>query len=464
MALLPTPEALLSFFESDAGTRRDLTRALEGDDGLSRAINAFGRDFEALAADTLANAAKVSVVASAIDGDVQALDLSISNQGERVLAAVGLVRRDRASINALAEAADSARSASASVYARTTENESFLAGIAESLGALGTLVLDAESFMERLVAQMGVIDSQVASLSDVSERLGVLAINTAIEAARAGEGGKGFAIIAKEMQKLSKLAFGETKVVAKSVSSVRREVDGMSGSLGKSRTSVQGSLESSRSVVSRFHAIREGVQLLDGALESQAGALKAQREAAEEMTASFEAIEAENARVSDLARSTERLSTELGEVVASVIERIGTYRTGLHRKALTSLEDIARRIPPADALLRDPDPALRPQFERYPWFELLYLMDADGTQVSSNMVNPAYAATVSSEGKGRSWREKPYFAAPRKTSSPYVSDIYLSVASRRLCLTVSLPLLSEDGSFAAVLAADLNVGDMGRIA
>jgi len=457
-------EALLPFFESDEEAHRDLTRALEGDDRLAQAINAFGRDFEALAADTLTNAAKVSVVARALDGDVQALDGSISNQGERVLAAVGLVRRDQASIEALAEAADSARLASASVNARTAENESFLAGIAESLGALGTLVLDAESFMTRLVTQMGVIDSQIASLADISERLGVLAINTAIEAARAGERGKGFAVIANEMQKLSKSALGETKIAGKSVSSVRSEVDGMSGSLGKSRASVQRSLESSRSVVSRFHEIREGVQRLDGALESQAGALKAQREAAEEMTAAFDAIEAENARVSEMARSTERLSTELGEVVSSVIERVGTYRTALHSKALASLEDIAGRIPAAESLLRDPDTALSRQFERYPWFELLYLMDSNGTQVSSNLVNPAYAATVSSEGKGRSWREKPYFSVPRLSSSPYISDIYLSVASRRLCLTVSLPLFLEDGSLAAVLAADLNVGDMTRIA
>lgn len=456
-------ELLADFFEVPGGEPRDLTRSLAGRDRLAAAVNASFGDFESLAVDMLKSVTHVSGVMLSLDREVHSLDESISKQGERVGKALGIVQRNSEGNTSLGKAAATAQSESAAVKARTSENEAFLSRIASSLDSLGALVLRSEAFMTRLVAELASIDSQVTTLADISERLSILAINTAIEAARAGERGKGFAIIAKEMQLLAKSAFGETKVVRDSVSAVRGEVGGMSASLSESRSSVRDSLGDSASIVSRFSEIRGGVQMLDVALSSQASVIASQQETAKALAASFAAIDAENGRISEMARTAEGISAGLERMVSASIERLGKYRTSLHKKALAGLEELARRISSVNDLLGDPDPVLRSQFGRYPWFELLYLMDASGIQVSANVVNPAYASIVSSEGRGKSWREKPYFSVPARSSVSYISDIYLSVASKRLCLTVSVPLFRENSSLAGVLAADLDVGDMFRV-
>jgi methyl-accepting chemotaxis protein len=463
MAEAISMEHLADFFEVEAGEPRDLTRSLPGNDRLATAVNAVYGAFESLSIDMLKSVTRVSGVMESLDGQVHSLDESISKQGRRVDEAFGIVRRNAEGNLSIAEAAATARSESAAVNAWTSENEAFLSRIASSLDGLGALVLRTESFMTRLVAEMASVESQIAALSDISERLAILAINTAIEAARAGDKGKGFSIIAKEMQKLAKTALGETKVVQDSVSAVRGEVGGMSGSLSASRSSVRDSLGDSASILSRFSEIRRGAQRLDGVLSGQASVIASQQETAKSLLASFAAIGAENERISEMARSAEGLSAGLEEMVCASIEELGKYRTSMHYKALAGLEELAARVASAGGFFLDPDPSLRSQFDRYPWFELLYLMDASGTQVSTNVVNPACASRVTSEGRGKSRKEKPYFAMPARRLASYVSDIYLSAASKRLCLTVSVPLLRGDSSLAGVLAADLDVGDMFKV-
>jgi methyl-accepting chemotaxis protein len=460
---ISSKELLADFFEVRSGEPRDLTRLLPGKDRLSAAVNAAYGAFESLAEDMLKGITQVSGVMDSLDGEVHSLDESISKQGTRVNEALGIVERNSEGSASLAQAAATAQAESATVNARTAENEAFLSRIASSLDGLGALVLRTESFMARLVTELASIDSQITALADISERLSILAINTAIEGARAGERGKGFSIIAKEMQKLAKSAMDDTKVVRDSVSTVRGEVGSMSDSLSESRSSVSDSLGDSASILSRFSEIRRGAHNLDKAISSQASVIASQQETAEALFASFAAIDAENKRISEMARSAEGISAGLGDLVAVSIEQLGKYRTSMHKKALAGLEELATRVSSGGDFFHDPDPTLRAQFDRYPWFELLYLMNASGLQVSSNVVNPAYASRITTEGRGKSWREKPYFFVPAKSSASYISDIYLSVASKRLCLTVSVPLLRRDSSLAGVLAADLDVGDMFRV-
>jgi hypothetical protein len=58
--------------------------------------------------------------------------------------------------------------------------------------------------IERLNGRMMSILDIVANISDIAERVHVLSINASIEAARAGSHGKGFKVIADEIQRLSK--------------------------------------------------------------------------------------------------------------------------------------------------------------------------------------------------------------------------------------------------------------------
>lgn len=75
------------------------------------------------------------------------------------------------------------------------------------------------SEMETIEATMKEVDSFTDTITDLAERTSVLAINASIEAARAGSAGKGFAVIAGEVQKLA----GNTKNIAEQINSTVEE-------------------------------------------------------------------------------------------------------------------------------------------------------------------------------------------------------------------------------------------------
>jgi len=68
--------------------------------------------------------------------------------------------------------------------------------------------------LERISQTMRAVDTFTGTITDLAERTNVLAINASIEAARAGQAGRGFAVIASEIQGLA----GNTMKIAEEIS------------------------------------------------------------------------------------------------------------------------------------------------------------------------------------------------------------------------------------------------------
>ncbi len=140
-----------------------------------------------------------------------------------------------------------------------------------------------------------------------------------------------------------------------------------------------------------------------------------------------------------------------------------TLPTGWREKALKVLELIAKE----NDLVRSPvevqEQRLGSAFKQYPFFELFYLMDRYGYQVTMNIVNPKYRDKISTAGKGVNRSFKKYFSEVRETNRSYISEAYLSTATDNFCITASIPLKNPFGELEYVLAGDINLDDLGLI-
>lgn len=98
---------------------------------------------------------------------------------------------------------------------------------------------------------MGIIQT----ITSISSKTGILALNASIEAARAGEHGKGFAVVAGEIQKLSE----QTKAATEHIGTIVREVVGNTEraviSMEQNVTYTQSGMESIRKANESAHTV-----------------------------------------------------------------------------------------------------------------------------------------------------------------------------------------------------------------
>ncbi len=76
------------------------------------------------------------------------------------------------------------------------------------------------------------ISKVTETITEISEQINLLALNATIEAARAGEAGKGFAVVANEIKELA-------KQTAVATSDIRKKIEGIQSSTGKTVTEIQ---------------------------------------------------------------------------------------------------------------------------------------------------------------------------------------------------------------------------------
>ena len=142
----------------------------------------------------------------------------------------------------------------------------------------------------------------------------------------------------------------------------------------------------------------------------------------------------------------------------SVIERYHEYRAPIRellKSIITGIADVE--------LIRNQEgqrQAMISVCERYPFVKILYLLDAQGTQISE--FSTLKGDEVSQEhdvGLGRDRRHRPYFQQVTQADGVIVTEPYLSSADSSLCLTTAMPLVC-DAKTSCYLVLDANLEEL----
>ncbi|MDP2031191.1 MAG: methyl-accepting chemotaxis protein [Thiobacillus sp.] len=119
-------------------------------------------------------------------------------------------------------AAESARVAEQSMAA-AERGQQAVANAITSMNGLREQIQETSKRIKRLGESSQEIGEIVELISDISEQTNVLALNAAIQAASAGEAGRGFSVVAEEVQRLAERSADATKQIAAIVKTIQSD-------------------------------------------------------------------------------------------------------------------------------------------------------------------------------------------------------------------------------------------------
>jgi methyl-accepting chemotaxis protein len=455
------PEEIIAFFHRLSGGRLDLTSKLPETDPLSMTVNGHVSSLERFFASLMENLVQVNSSGRYLEERVGRLSRQADTQTLSVRGITRETERLNKEIHSLAERVSGFAGLTQDSFTAASEGYSLNGEFQKRLENLKAGMLRTIGAVNRLTGLLDSVRSLTEIIDESAESLHLISINTAIEAARAGD--RGFGVIATELRALARRAGESVREVDRIVKSVHEEIKAVDGAIEDSASVMDVLIGDSERVGESFAGINEFARKVEEEGGSLAAEILKQREGLGSVAAGVQVIFRASEEIQGETENTGAVAIQLKTIVGTILEKTGSLRLGRHKRAVELLQECLEGISTLPGTDREHlDRYLGDWIDRHDQVELVYAMDRRGRQVSSNIVSDKHKGSVREQGFGEDRSRKEYFSSLQKGDRVYVSDIYLSDASGRLCITVSGSTFDRKGDRLAV-ALDLNLEGLLRV-
>jgi twitching motility protein PilJ len=243
----------------------------------------------------------------------------IRETGESVLQMAGRINEVSAQAQHSAEVARQSLTAA----------DSGLAAVHNAIGGMNTIreqIQETSKRIKRLGESSQEIGEITELISDITEQTNVLALNAAIQAASAGEAGRGFSVVAEEVQRLAERSGDATREIAALVRTIQTDTQDAVAAMERS---TQGVVEGARLSDAAGSALgdidRVSRRLAELIEQISAQALK-EAESANVVVTNIQHIFAVTEQTGEGTRSTSQLVRELSKTADELQQSVSRFK------------------------------------------------------------------------------------------------------------------------------------------
>ncbi|WZL74316.1 methyl-accepting chemotaxis protein [Clostridiaceae bacterium 35-E11] len=322
---------------------------------------------------------------------------------------------------------------------------------------------------KKISNQVSEIGTIIHMVKNISEQTNLLALNAAIEAARAGEAGRGFSVVAEEVRKLAEGSGEAVEQINTMLLAFEKDIMALVQSLDEGIKQEKEDAQTAQNTENDFDAMAKSVELITMTVEETYQKSEMQKEEVnnihkylEKITEITESAAAGTQEVSAATQEQTAIIDEISNEALSLDKMSKEFQKIIQEHSKIKIEpnklkEIQKRcVDFTNNLLKRPemkklDPKTHTQLFKKLVAEnknipVIYTYKPDSSRVGCNLDHlPPIDC-----------RNRPWFIAAFKGET-FVSDLYITLDTKKVCLTVSVPMYDDGGKIIAVLGVDYEV-------
>ena len=168
-------------------------------------------------------------------------------------------------------------------------------------------------------------------VKQISEETNLLSLNASIEAARAGEAGRGFAIVANEVKKLSMNTNSSTEKINEYISSVVTDIEELSGIVNSTIVQINNDYEKTECSIEKINNISDSINIINNDIDNVSNQIAKQEKATNEYIGNIIDLTDDSKELDKLCNNVGKLLFKISRGVDSVRGNIARYSANLNK-------------------------------------------------------------------------------------------------------------------------------------
>ena len=323
-AILRLMNELQTVAEGDLTQEATVTEDITG--AIADSVNYTVEELRSLVGNVQATATRVAQTTSAVEATSTEL-LAASTEQLREIRETGQSVLDMAQrINQVSgQAQESAQVARASLQAA----ESGLQAVQDAIGGMNAIrdqIQETSKRIKRLGESSQEIGEITELISDITEQTNVLALNAAIQAASAGEAGRGFSVVAEEVQRLAERSADATRQIAALVKAIQTDTQDAVAAMERSTQGVVEGAKLSDNAGTALSEIDRVSRRLAELIEQISSAASREADSANEVAGNIQHIFAVTEQTGEGTRSTAQQVRELSAMAEELRQSVARFK------------------------------------------------------------------------------------------------------------------------------------------